>query len=168
MSHGFEAMLLRWAETSNGGATIVLQLSDPGDLEHFKRLTLAKKPSKKGEGMAGQRLMVGVAEIGDDEKPVQPLNSPLKGGPLARLAGMWCAEPLFQTWLFKTFCAKGVTHEGEETEMASALIRSICGIESRAELDNNAQAREHFDTLIRIPYAAYRAQHSPQTTQEQD
>lgn len=166
MSHGFEAQLLRWAETSNGGATIVLQLSDPDDLEHFKSMTLAKK------GMVGQRLMVGVAEIGDDELPAtqwtpeeraalkaqgaQPLEiNRTKGGELSRLAGIWCGDEKFQKWMFARFCAEGVTHVGEEADQAAALVRSICGVESRAQLDHDPDARSRFDNTIRIPYSQY-------------
>ena len=61
---GFEAQLLRWTESSNGGATIVLQLQDADDLAIFKTMTLAKK------GTVGQRLAIAVAEIDDQEQLV--------------------------------------------------------------------------------------------------
>ena len=179
-SHGFEAMLLRWAETSNGGATIVLQLSDAADLEHFKRMTLAKK------GQVGQRLMVGVAEIGDDEQPVAPAAGKPKGGPLSILAGQWCADPQFQEWLNTTYpeaasvvfpepvmvdaestavvFPEPVMVDAESTavvfpepvmvdaESTAAVVRELCGVLSRAELDHDPHARARFDHLIRIPY----------------
>lgn len=68
-----EVQLLRWSETSNGGATITLALSDPSDLENFKLMTL-----KKGQ-QAGQRLMAVMVELGDDEKPV-PVATPAPEG----------------------------------------------------------------------------------------
>lgn len=170
-SHGFEAMLLRWAETSNGGATIVLQLADPADLESFKSMTLAKK------GMVGQRLMVGVAEIGDDEKPkddsqwtpeqlaeavaegAAPLEIPkLKGGELSRLAGIWCLDERFQNWL-QTFYMIAWTDAGAyeelDEERAAHVVRWLCAVTSRADLDHNAEAKALFDELFRIPYSQY-------------
>lgn len=139
-----EAMLLRWSETSNGGATIVLQLADPDDLEQFKLMTLAKGK------IAGQRLQCVMAEIGDDELP-KDLPDPGKGGPLSKLAARWCRDFEFQQWLFSTF---GAEHEpGDNAEMSAATqVRKICNIASRAELDHHDLAAAQFDFAIRKPY----------------
>ena len=165
MSHGFEAMLLRWAETSNGGATIVLQLSDAADLEQFKSITQAKK-GKDGH-MVGQRLMIGWAEIGEGEKPIveslgladdgrEALRLTTKGGPLARLAGMWCNDAVFQRWIVRSHAGtEGLSEQDDPRENAAILIRSVCGIESRAQLDSDVLAKERFDNFIRIPYSLY-------------
>lgn len=59
-----EVMLLDWSETAKGGAKIVLQLDGPDALEPFRTMTLAKR------GIAGQRLMAVLVEIGEDEKPL--------------------------------------------------------------------------------------------------
>lgn len=59
-----EVMLLDWSETAKGGAKIVLQLDGPDALEPFRTMTLAKR------GIAGQRLMAVLVEIGEDEKPI--------------------------------------------------------------------------------------------------
>lgn len=60
-----EVQLLRWSDTSNGGATITLALADHADLEIFKLMTI-----KKGQ-QAGQRLACVMVEIGDDEQAVE-------------------------------------------------------------------------------------------------
>lgn len=69
-----------------------------------------------------------------DEKP--------KGGDLAKLAGQFCAQEKFQAWM----CV-------ETAEAAAKLVREICIVDSRAELDHNEMAAERFHTQIRKPYA---------------
>ena len=59
-----EPMLVRWAESSNGGASITFLLSDAAELAPFKAMTVAKG------GRAGQRFMAALALLGDDEQPV--------------------------------------------------------------------------------------------------
>lgn len=59
-------MLLDWSETAKGGAKIVLQLDGPDALEPFRTMTLAKR------GIAGQRLIVVMVEVGDEESPISP------------------------------------------------------------------------------------------------
>ncbi|AZY48839.1 hypothetical protein D0839_17125 [Bordetella avium] len=66
----------------------------------------------------------------------------MKGGPLARLAGQLCARRDFQV-----FCCARTPDE------AAAFIRHVCGVQSRADLDHNTQARDRFHTLIRRPFA---------------
>lgn len=61
-----EVMLLDWSETAKGGAKIVLQLDGPESLEPFRTMTLAKR------GVAGQRLMAVMVEVGDDDRPAMP------------------------------------------------------------------------------------------------
>lgn len=65
-----------------------------------------------------------------------------KCGALARLAGQLCQQESFQNWI-------GVT----SAEHAAESIRSICGIESRSELDHNEIAAALFHNQIRIPYS---------------
>jgi len=172
-----EAMLLNWSETANGGAKIVLQLADPDDLEPFRRMTLAK--GKR----AGQRLGCAFVEIGDDEKPVErrifadgssefarrasegmeKATAPLRrgAGPLAQLAGRWCAHKQFQTWVsisFPSICNRldslgGVA--GSADDYTAAVVRQVCGVASRAELDTDPNAGRSFHKLIREPYHAW-------------
>lgn len=80
----------------------------------------------------------------DGEKP--------KGGALAKLAGMWCNDPLFWEWLETDplNCAHSSTG-------ATLCLYDICGIKSRVELDNDPQAAEMFHRLIRGPYSKYMA-----------
>ncbi len=64
-----------------------------------------------------------------------------KGGDLAKLAGQLCNNHQFQHMI-------GV-HSSED---AAQEIRSVCGIESRAELDHNQEAANLFHLEFRIPF----------------
>lgn len=144
-----EVQLAGWSESHSGGCKVVLWLSDASDLDAFRAMTV-----RKGN-QAGQRMMAVFVEIGDDEQPVptQPAEpqEDRKGGPLARLAGIWCADPAFRAWLREKEDATGPIDEDE----AAAIIRIDCGIDSRAELDHSARARTLFDQHFRIPYSRY-------------
>lgn len=140
-----EVQLLNWSETHNGGAKIVLQLSDPRDLEKFKLMTI-----KKGN-VAGQRMAAVFVEIGEDEMPVQdkPRTS--------REAAFLCKSPRFQQYVAR------ITHvsfdSGEQSEnQAKQYIYGRCNIGSRAELDSNTAAYKLYTYLL-MEYHDYAAQH---------
>lgn len=177
-------MLAGWAETHNSGAKIALWLPDSADLDVFRGLTVRKGNT------AGHRFMMVLVEIGEDEKPVsdvahgyvragppigdppglegrdppgEPVNA-IKGGELAKLAGILCATPQFRDWLFAR-----VTHPAwtwarlpslsidrdQPEESAARLVRLLCEIRSRAELDHDAAAAARFHECIRKPYHAH-------------
>lgn len=71
-----------------------------------------------------------------------------KGGALAQWAAMRCQEPQFMAWMGRVFPDQPC----RTPEEAAQAIRTICGVESRAELDNNPIAQETFDELIRRPW----------------
>lgn len=73
-----------------------------------------------------------------------------KGGPLAKLAGMWCNDLRFHEWL-------RVVHEVQvyTPDAAANIVREWCGIGSRAELDSNEAAAHNFHGFIREPFAEY-------------
>lgn len=138
--HG-EVRVVRSSYTSKTGPTITLALHDIDELN-------------KVQGMDGKRYMLALVEIGDDEQPVPSaaiLEKP-KGGSLAKLAGMWCETEEFRSWMIK--------HNGWAVftaDEAADCIREVCGIESRAELDSNLEAKERFNRYFRGPYTKYLA-----------
>ncbi|ACR15008.1 hypothetical protein BcepIL02_gp15 [Burkholderia phage BcepIL02] len=148
--HG-EMQLAGWSETHTGGCKVTFWLPDPSDLEAFRTLTV-----RKGN-QAGHRFMVAMVEIGDDEQPVQQPAGPApaperpKGGALARLAGMWCNDEEFWTWV------RSLGQHCESADDAARFVRHTCGgIESRAELDSNAVAEGLFQERIRSPFMLWR------------
>ena len=73
-----------------------------------------------------------------------------KGGPLAKLAGMWCNDPEFWKWLETDPDNCAPNEHG-----AALCLYALCEIESRAELDHDPIAAEKFHRLIRGPYSKY-------------
>lgn len=85
----------------------------------------------------------GPAGIGESE--IEPAHEP-KGGALAKLAGMWCADKTFWSWL------------GQPTEAdATKALYDLCDIMSRRQLDHDPVAAERFNERIRGPYMKWRA-----------
>lgn len=70
-----------------------------------------------------------------------------KGGPLARLSGLLCANPKFQQFV-------GATGQ----DQAADAIRARCQVSSRAELDHNKAAAKRFHELVRRPFAELQEQ----------
>ena len=97
---------------------------------------------KPGAPMALAALKVGHA-MKSDERIEEP-SEPPKGGPLAKLAGMWCQSKEFQEW-----CSVNSSTE------AKLFILEECGIDSRAELDHSAEAAELFHANVRGPYSKW-------------
>lgn len=168
-----EAQLMAWGESNTQGPWIKLRLREPEQLNPFRGMTQAKGDR------AGQRIAVVMVLIGDDEQPTTidssqwtpeqidklreqdkaPLVINRIGGPLARLAGLWCGDMRFQQWLSTAFVGKNVSfdHAPTNTEIAAAMVREVCGVASRVELDHNPKAAEAFHSLIRMPYSNFLA-----------
>lgn len=67
--------------------------------------------------------------------------------PITRLSAwvaLRCKDPLFQRFL-------GVTSE----PAAIDTVRRKCGLQSRAEIDSDPQARARFDEIIRFPFIQF-------------
>mgnify|MGYP003583170913 FL=1 len=80
------------------------------------------------------------------------INKNHKGGDLSRLAAMLCQNPEFQEWLNnQQLVDLAISVEGAQD--AAAVIRLVCGIQSRAELDHNAQAPKILQETVRRPFA---------------
>lgn len=140
-----ELQLLRWSETSTGGATVTFQLADVSDLDRFKDLTLAKK------GMAGQRIAAIMVQVEDDAEQAAPVAPKVRPGELCIMACTFCADPKFWQW------ASQSQYECRTEQHAKDWICGICSIESRKQLDTNKIAAIRFHTLIREPFLAWRA-----------
>lgn len=98
-----------------------------------------------GTPMAIAALKVGHAIPKEPDASTTPGSRPLpdkpKGGTLAQSAGIICNDPTFQSYAFQ----KGYSPTAEG---AAHLIRTVCGIESRAELDHNHRAAGIFGRVM--------------------
>ena len=74
-----------------------------------------------------------------------------KGGVLSKASARLCQNPDFQEWLnAQQMLDLTVAIECEQD--AAAVIRLVCGIESRAELDHNPNAERIFHDKFRRPF----------------
>lgn len=104
----------------------------------------------RGTPAALAALQVGYAAI-----PAEPGNAAVekpKGGALAKLAGMWCSDKTFQSWLELDHDNAAPNESG-----AALCLYALCEIESRRQLDHDPAAAERFNRLIRGPYMKWRA-----------
>lgn len=76
---------------------------------------------------------------------------------LCALACMWCRDPAFQAWLELVYPQEwseaDTAGDGPE-RVAGRVVRRVCGVASRKELDTNQEAARDFDALIREPWMA--------------
>lgn len=88
------------------------------------------------------------------EQPKEPEKP--KGGELAKLAGIWCADPRFWAWIgdvYPDVCAPCSEEE------AAGWMRGFCGINSRADLDHCEMPAAIFHGEIRKPFTEYLKSH---------
>lgn len=98
-------------------------------------------------GAPGTPIALAALKVGtqlEKDQSTEPAAETTKGGPLAKWAAMRCQDVRFQKWI-------GV--DGEYA--ARQNILRVCGIKSRAELDNDKQAAELFDYHFRNPWGTY-------------
>lgn len=144
-----DAQFLAWGDGPQG-PWIKLKLPDSDDLAPFRGMTQAKATQ------AGQILAIGIIEVRDGDQPSAETDAKIieaaKGGAKARLAGILCADPTFQKWLFDRMGAVILSPSVDREASAAAMIRELCRVRSRAELDHNEAAGKTFDAEIRLPW----------------
>lgn len=100
-------------------------------------------------GAPGTPMALAALKVGHAAKSYEPaVEEKPKGGPLAKLAGIWCNDPEFQAWLTK----RGDFAKPLDAESAAEVVRTWCGITSRAQLDCEPLAEGKFQQFIRGPY----------------
>ena len=102
---------------------------------------------RPGAPMALAALAVGHAAVTEPEP--EPVTQPDK--PLARWLALRCKERPFQIWAERQISFRGA---GGELNSA-ALVRYLCGVQSRGDIDGNAHAEERFHRQVREPYAEW-------------
>lgn len=132
-----EVQLADWQENPNSGAWVKFRLPDEKHLEIYR----GKYRAGRTKGF-GQRYHMILIEIGDDEHPIgaEPEHKPRK---LSSIAGLLCNDPNFRAWASHTY--------GEpcpDAEAAAVMVREVCGIQSRAELDTSEGAAIIFRELL--------------------
>lgn len=98
-------------------------------------------------------LQVGYAAVQGDSQPLPPTEKQ-KGGALSKLAGMWCKQPEFWAWV-RSGTHGGVFWPCDNMIDATAFVRDMCDVPSRAVLDHEPDAAEKFNELIRGPFSKH-------------
>lgn len=146
-----EVMLAGWSETHNGGAKVTFWLNDSQALDAFKSLTVAKGKT------AGQRFMMVLVEIDDNEQPKAPVtidSDKPKGGFLSQWLALRCKEPEFWAFVESSYMnCLAIENEIECNDATKVILK----IESKTELDNDKEAEARFHRIIRLPYAQWLA-----------
>lgn len=106
---------------------------------------------RPGAPMALAALAVGHAAVQEPE-PEKP-----KGGERAKWVAMRCAEPEFQAWLAQKFPQQAFGYDKwtPAKDVAAGIVREVCGVTSRAQLDADKYAPHRFDVLIRKAWAEH-------------
>lgn len=100
-------------------------------------------------GKPGQPLALAALKPASSE----PEADKPKGGTLAQWVALRCQEPAFQAWLKDQYLTRWLeAGESDPEECAAAVVRSICGVKTRAELDSNATAAARLHAHIRTPF----------------
>lgn len=148
-----EMQLMNWGESSQSGAWVKFWIESES-LESFRDLK-----TKSGK-IAGHRMMAVLVEINDQEEPMQREPEPLAaqekpmGGDLARMAGVFCNDPVFWEFLMFAYPGKFITNEAD----AACAIRTLCCVKSRAELDHSISSSLIFHNEIRKPFLDWKEQ----------
>jgi hypothetical protein len=92
-----------------------------------------------------------------DEAIVTAAREAVKGGELCKLAAILCADEEFQRWIENDAHVhmddRPTETEGIDAEdRAAIIVRNLCDIQSRRELDHNELAADIFHERIRKPY----------------
>ena len=101
-----------------------------------------------GRAVALAALKDGAAAI-PSESASEVKEKQQKGGEWAKLAGMWCADSEFWTWLNYE---RGFGGRVSNPDAAAIALRELCGIASRIELDTDTAALARFNKEIRHPF----------------
>lgn len=81
-------------------------------------------------------------------EPVKP-----KGGELSKWLAMRCGELPFQLWASVRYAGiMGMVKPGPSADRTAELIRLAIDVDSRAEIDNDPEARARFEVRVRKPW----------------
>jgi len=155
--HG-EVQFIDGRYSIGGGTWTKFYHTDKSDLDTFEGT------NKKTAAKQGQRYIMMLIEVQDDELPVnQDKRKEVedihagKGGQLCRLAAMLCRQDDFVMFANRSIAADKMPFNKDSVK---SFIYETCGITSRAELDHNQDAANRFHTFIRIPYMTSKGEYT--------
>ena len=163
-----EVVLAGWSETSTGGRKCTFWFDEDSAEHPLKKFTV-----RRGKH-AGTRFRMVLVEIGDDEVPVDQVareqHETVVGGPISKHCGMLCRDDAFILYMKQRYpdsFTEGVEQGRKPDQIAAGIVRQICVIDSRAELDHNEQAAEIYQRDVVGAFARWSENDDEGTTDEQ-
>jgi hypothetical protein len=107
---------------------------------------------------SGEAIPVALARLNTSPEPIAKPEAakerrPFSELPYAQQAAMRCGEFGFQEYLVSRCDADAVQMKQLGDKCAAAMVRLICGVESRADLDKNSVAASHWKALDNAYFA---------------
>ena len=145
-----EAYFAGWSVTNSDGARVTFDLQTSEDFDFFRELPALCDTT---EGIEWEAVMVEVGDDGQavDQKRREQVES-MKGGVQCKRAALLCTDRNFRLWCGTQKMTLGRAATQDE---AAQMIRDVCRIASRAELDHDDSAAERFRRWITLPYAKW-------------
>lgn len=141
----FEVKKDKWEQLQNGSykLTVTMNPTDLTDNNDALLMDFIKCAP-------GSRFVLAAVRIGDDEQPaVEKPKRKFEDLPPSQQAGIRCNDPQFQNWVvgqpWATNRAWGV--DDTMAEIAADLVREVCGVRSRARLDDSLDAEDAWQNL---------------------
>jgi hypothetical protein len=143
-----EAMLAGWNDSQQKGHTVKFWLCNDGMGHPFEGVSRTTE------------LALAIAELDDDNEPIdQKMRDRVEKQhntgvqKPSNVAAMLCRTATF--WEFTQGIPLAIHPGATDDDSAKQWIYQELGIESRAELDNNAQLEQQFELKIRQPYQVW-------------
>lgn len=133
-----ESQLKDYGESANAGCWVSFRVPTPEDLEPFRGQDRSGRNAR-----TGKRYTLMLIELNDQEEHVHNEDQAVKPRKLSQIAGGLCHDEKFRKWAEAQY--------GEpcpDEPAAAALIREVCGVESRSLLDSNPDAATLFRELL--------------------
>lgn len=130
--------------------TVTLQPADMHDNDENLLLDFIKAPM-------GQRYYIGMAEIGDDERPVSSQSKPAQASvsqrkpaaTRAEKARRMCGIEAFQKFMINKHGRVWPTDpEATDYERTDYHVKQTCGVNSKSELDTQSVPMKRWDGLL--------------------
>ena len=128
-----------WSHSS--GAAVMFSVH-PGEFAAVKAMR-----TRDSSDHSVDVIYMALVELDEDDRPIDQtqrgkVESHVKGGANSKNAGMLCQDPEFQR-----FVAGADPSIKATEEYAAKFVRTICGVESRAELDHDREALLRYHAL---------------------
>jgi len=145
------------AWSDRNGASLTVEVFEEVHFEFFKRLNTKDNTEEK----TGQEFWIVIAQLNDNGELVdqaqrriaeQEQRTRPKGGPKSKRCGRMCSDAGFWVFLQGWLQTHGYAERVGTQDDVNLIVRKMCNIDSRAELDHNDEAWEYWLAEFEKPY----------------